>query len=115
MENEQILRVLECFQEYLDAQALLQTTIIDGYLEIGDARRKSGEFLLPDTVMFNDKGARKLKKVFGDLSDNTQNLMIPGVSDICVKKIEKSFNQVLASVIQLANIQRQLYECLQNE
>ena len=110
--NEDILNLLQCLEEFVQAQAELQSVMGDGYLEIADARRKSTGLLIPDLVLSPDQEARKLRD-FDTLDENKQTIRISGVSEVCVRKCQQQFESALLCDLRLAKIREQcqnLYE-----
>ena len=104
--NEDILNLLQCLEEFVQAQAELQSVMGDGYLEIADARRKSTGLLIPDLVLSPDQEARKLRD-FDTLDENKQTIRISGVSEVCVRKCQQQFESALLCALRLAKIREQ--------
>ena len=109
-ENEKILNLLETLQEYVQAQAELQSVMGDGYMGIADSRRKSTGLLISDLVLSPDQESRKLMGSFDKLAENPQKVRISGVSENCIRNVKSEFEKAIRIVLQLAVIKEQCME-----
>ena len=108
-DNESILNLLQCLEEYVQAQAELQSLMGDGYMEIADARRKSTGLLIPDLVLSPGQESRKVDS-FDHMSENPQTIRVSGVSEVCIRNCQRVFENVLLCVLRLAKIKGQCEE-----
>lgn len=109
-ENQQILGLLECLQEYIQAAAELQSLMGDGYMEIANTRRKSTGLLIPDLILSAEPETRKLKSSLDLLEENKQKVRISGISEDCVEATRNEFEKALACVLRLVKIKQQWLE-----
>lgn len=109
-ENKEILCLLECLQEYVQATAELQSLMGDGYMEIANTRRKSTGLLIPDLVLSAEPETRKLNPTLDVLEENNQEVRISGISESCVQATRNEFEKALASVLRLVKIKQQCLE-----
>jgi hypothetical protein len=107
MDNATILSLLETLQEYCQAQAMLQSIIIDGYLELAQSRKVSTGILIPDVVISPESERRMISEDFRTIDDNHTKLFVSGVSETCVEAVRKEFEKAVQCVLQLAAIKQQ--------
>jgi hypothetical protein len=106
-ENAAILALLETLQEYCQAQALLQSAIVDGYMELAQSRRVSTGLLVPDVLISPDSEKRTISADFRTIDDDKARLFVSGVSESRLAAVRAEFEKALQCVLQTAAIRQQ--------
>ena len=109
-QNQKILNLMETLQEYIRTYAALQTSMIDGFIEIAQTNRYSPGMICSDLIASPDLETRKLFTPNEEIGENPIKPFIPGVSTSNVKKIQNEFEKSLRYSISLASIISQLNE-----
>jgi hypothetical protein len=109
--NNEVLALLEVLQEYLQAQALLQSAMSDGYIELADSRRLGTRILTPDVVISPGRTweQRKVTGTF-EIEENRMKVFVTGVSESCIRSIRAEFETAIGCILQLVKIKRQCAE-----
>ncbi|OHT00530.1 hypothetical protein TRFO_07841 [Tritrichomonas foetus] len=109
-ENEKILSLLETLQEYERAQAALQSTIVDGFMELAQSRRQCSGIVCPELLISHEQETRKFFMPGEDIGPNPITPFIPGVSQFCMNNIQNEFESSLKYAINLVAIVGQINE-----
>jgi hypothetical protein len=109
--NDDVLSLLDVLQDYLRSQALLQSAMSDGYIELANCRRLGTGTLVPDVVLSPDRMSeqRTVTETF-EIGQNCMTVLAAGVSESCIRKIRAEFENALGCVLQLAKIKQQCAE-----
>ena len=109
--NARILALLDTTQEYLRAMSSLQSSLVDGYLEI--AQTKKSSFGIPYTSIPVDENARKIFLQDKNIAPQERELpLVPGVSPYNVEKVQKCFEKALEDVLNATVLLGRVNECI---
>ncbi|KAK8886074.1 hypothetical protein M9Y10_041534 [Tritrichomonas musculus] len=109
-QNQKIINLLETLQEYVRTYAALQSSMVDGFIEIAQTNRYFPGMICSDLIASPELETRKFFKPNEDIEPNPIQPFIPGVSASNVKKIQNEFEKSLKYIISLSSIIRQLNE-----
>ena len=108
--NQKILTLLETLQEYERAQSLLQSSMVDGYMEMAEARRSCVGTVCPELIASPKLPTRKFYMPNKTIGENPIQPFISGVSEYYLNKIQSEFELSLKTIITLVSIVGQINE-----
>ena len=109
-QNLKIVNLMETLQEYIRTYAALQSSMVDGFMEIAQANRYSPGMVCSDLITSPNTETRKFFMPDEEVGKNPIQPFIPGVNTSNVKKIQNEFEKSLKYVLNLVNIVAQLNE-----
>ena len=116
MTNESVLSLLEVTQEYARAMSEMQSTIVDGYMDIAETRKNS--FGLSFTSLNIDENSRKIFTNEREVEEEREAPIVPGINQDQLIRIKKDFEKALSLSITIAKILGQInekYDTVQKE
>lgn len=113
-QNQQILAVLDCLQEYIRTQSSLQSTMVDGFMELAKTRRFCSGFVCPELISSPDLETRTFFQPDCEIGENPIKPFIPGVATSYLDNIQNHFERSLQTVINLVNLLGKLNQQLAN-
>ena len=101
--NNEIINLLEQYQEYINLMSLLQSNLSDGYLEIAQAK-KSSITLLPQTIHGIGINPRLFFNNNQEIPEKVNHITIPGVSNNSISLISNHFENTLKNIINIIKV-----------